>query len=99
MLTLTNITGLDLCLACVGVYLLKQVFNKKKPAAYPPGPPGWPLIGNVLDVPHIKPWLTFTEWGKKYGDILHIEVLGQHIVVLNSLKIAIDMGQQEHYIL
>ncbi|KAG1852552.1 cytochrome P450 [Suillus subluteus] len=91
MLTLTNITGLDLCLACVGVYLLKQVFNKKKPAAYPPGPPGWPLIGNVLDVPHIKPWLTFTEWGKKYGDILHIEVLGQHIVVLNSLKIAIDM--------
>jgi hypothetical protein len=25
------------------------------------------------------------------GDILHIEVLGQHIVVVNSLKIAIDM--------
>ncbi|KAG2034085.1 cytochrome P450 [Suillus americanus] len=74
MLTLTNINGLDLCLACVGVYLLKQVFNKKNPA-YPPGPPGWPLIGN----------------GKKYGDILHIEVLGQHIVVLNSVKTAMDM--------
>ncbi|KAG1850378.1 cytochrome P450 [Suillus subalutaceus] len=42
-------------------------------------------------MPHIKPWLTFTEWGKKYGDILHIEVLGQHIVVLNSLKTAMDM--------
>ncbi|KAG1765989.1 cytochrome P450 [Suillus placidus] len=90
MLTLTNITGLDLCLACVGVYLLKQVFNKKNPA-YPPGPPGWPLIGNALDMPHIKPWLTFAEWGKKYGDISHIEVLGQHIVVLNSVKTAMDM--------
>ncbi|KAG1756032.1 cytochrome P450 [Suillus lakei] len=91
MLTLTNIVWLDLCLACVGVYLLKQVFNKKNPAPYPPGPPGWPLIGNVLNMPHIKPWLTFTEWGKKYGDIAHIEVLGQHIFVLNSVKTAMDM--------
>ncbi|KAG1820513.1 cytochrome P450 [Suillus subaureus] len=91
MLTLTNVTGLDLCLACVGVYLLKQVFNKLKNPAYPPGPPGWPLIGNVLDMPHIKPWLTFTEWGKKYGHISHIEVLGQHIMVLNSVETAMDM--------
>ncbi|KAG1737315.1 cytochrome P450 [Suillus lakei] len=89
MLTLANFAWL--CLACVGVNLLKQVFSKKNPAPYPPGPPGWPLIGNVLDMPHIKPWLTFTEWGKKYGDIVHIEVLGQHIFVLNSVKTAMDM--------
>ncbi|KAG1883945.1 cytochrome P450 [Suillus subluteus] len=91
MLTLTNVTGLDLCLACVGVYLLKQAFNKLKNPAYSPGPLGWPLIGNVLDMPHIKPWLTFTEWGKKYGHMSHIEVLGQHIVVLNSVETAMDM--------
>ncbi|KAG2119059.1 cytochrome P450 [Suillus discolor] len=90
MLALTNVTALDLCLACVGVYLLKQVFNKKNPP-YPPGPPGWPLIGNVLDMPHSKLWLTFTEWGNTYGDISHIKVLGQHIVVLNSVKAAMDM--------
>ncbi|KAG1773897.1 cytochrome P450 [Suillus occidentalis] len=90
MLTLTKITGLDLCLACVGVYILKQVVKKKNPA-YPPGPPGWPLIGNVLDMPNIRPWLTFTEWGKKYGGISHIEVLGQHIMVVNSLETAMDM--------
>ncbi|KAG2077743.1 cytochrome P450 [Suillus decipiens] len=89
MLTLTDVTGLDLCLACIGLYLLKQMF--KKNPAYPPGPPGWPLIGNILDMPHIKPWLTFTEWGKKYGHILHIEVWGQHIVVVNSVKTAMDM--------
>ncbi|KAG2370126.1 cytochrome P450 [Suillus spraguei] len=90
MLMLTNVTGLDLCLACIGLYLLKQVFNKKNPA-YPPGPPGWPLIGNILDMPHIKPWLIFTEWGKKYGHISHIEIFGQHIVILNSVKTAMDM--------
>ncbi|KAG2158979.1 cytochrome P450 [Suillus bovinus] len=89
MSTVPNVTGL-VCLACVGVYLFKRVFGKKNPP-YPPGPPGWPLIGNVLDMPHIRPWLTFAEWGKKYGDISHIEVLGQHIVVVNSVKIAMEM--------
>ncbi|KAG2138998.1 cytochrome P450, partial [Suillus clintonianus] len=77
----------------VGVCLVKQVFKKKIPAPYPPGPPGLPLVGNVLDMPHIKPWLTFTEWGKKYGEcnISHVELLGQHIFVLNSVKTAMEM--------
>ncbi|KAG2152857.1 cytochrome P450 [Suillus clintonianus] len=92
-MTLT-VTWLNLlCLAGVGVYLVKQVFTKKNPAPYPPGPPGLPLVGNILDMPHIRPWLTFTEWGKKYGecDISHVEVLGQHTMVLNSVKSAMDM--------
>ncbi|KAG0699878.1 cytochrome P450 [Suillus ampliporus] len=91
MLMLTNITWLEICLASVGVYLVKRAFTKKNPARYPPGPPGWPLIGNVTDMPHIKPWLTFAEWGKKYGDISHIEILGQHIIVLNYVRTAMDM--------
>ncbi|KAG2337086.1 cytochrome P450 [Suillus weaverae] len=89
MLT-SNVTWLDLCLAAIGAYLVKQVFNKN-PASYPPGPRGWPLIGNIQDIPHIKPWLTFAEWGKKYGAISHVEVLGQHIIVINSVKSAVDM--------
>ncbi|KAG0699879.1 cytochrome P450 [Suillus ampliporus] len=91
MFILTDATWLEICLASVGVYLVKRTFTKKNPAPYPPGPPGWPLIGNVTDMPHIKPWITFAEWGKRYGDISHIEILGQHIIVLNSVKIAMDM--------
>ncbi|KAG2133523.1 cytochrome P450 [Suillus bovinus] len=68
-----------------------QAFSKKNPAPYPPGPPGWPLIGNIADMPHNKAWLTFAKWGKKYGDILHVEVLGRHIIVLNSVKAAIEL--------
>ncbi|KAG1855197.1 cytochrome P450 [Suillus subalutaceus] len=92
MLSIASVTWLDLlCLTGVGVYLVKQVVIKKNPAPYPPGPRGWPLIGNVLDMPRIKPWLTFTEWGQKYGNITHIEVLGRHIFVLNSIKTALEM--------
>ncbi|KAG2139587.1 cytochrome P450, partial [Suillus bovinus] len=78
--------------ATVGIYLVKQTFVlKKNLAPYPPGPRGWPLIGNILDMPRTKPWLTFTEWGQKYGDITHIEVQGRHIIVLNSVKTAMEM--------
>ncbi|OJA19251.1 hypothetical protein AZE42_05985 [Rhizopogon vesiculosus] len=91
MVTLTNVTWLDLCLGGVGIYLLNRALSKKNPAPYPPGPAGRPLVGNIPDMPQDKPWLTFTEWGKKYGDISHVEVLGQHIMVLNSVKTAVEM--------
>lgn len=33
----------------------------------PPGPkPAW-LIGNVKDMPTSFEWLTYAEWGRKYG--------------------------------
>ncbi|KAG1874758.1 cytochrome P450 [Suillus subalutaceus] len=92
MLTLTYVAWLNpTCLVGIGVYLLMRVFKKKNPAPYPPGPPGLPLVGNVLDIPQAKPWLTFAKWGKMYGEISHVEVLGQHTIVLNSVKTAMDM--------
>lgn len=32
-----------------------------------PGPRGLPLIGNMFDINIAAPWLTYTEWGKRYG--------------------------------
>ncbi|KAG2064540.1 cytochrome P450 [Suillus decipiens] len=90
MLTLIDDTLLYLCLAGIGVYLIKKVFTKNH-APYPPGPRGLPFIGNIQDIPHIKPWLTYAEWGRKYGDISHINVMGLHIFVLNSVRTAVEM--------
>jgi len=33
----------------------------------PPGPKGFPIIGNLLDMPADKPWLIYHEWSKIYG--------------------------------
>ena len=33
----------------------------------PPGPKGYPLIGNLFDMPVHKPWLVYDEWRKTYG--------------------------------
>ena len=34
----------------------------------PPGPSGYPIIGNILDISRKESWLTLTEWGERYGD-------------------------------
>jgi hypothetical protein len=52
----------------------------------PPGPKGWPIVGNAYDIPHDKAWLTYTEWGKLYGDIIYIENFGSPTVILNDLE-------------
>jgi hypothetical protein len=64
---------------------------KRSRLPYPPGPPGLPLLGNLLDVPTQYMWTTFADWSKNYGDIVHVEVFGQHIVVLNTMEIVKDL--------
>jgi len=33
----------------------------------PPGPKGYPIIGNIFDAPTDKPWLVYNDWAKTYG--------------------------------
>ena len=33
----------------------------------PPGPKGYPLIGNLFDMTVNKSWVVFDEWRKTYG--------------------------------
>jgi hypothetical protein len=33
----------------------------------PPGPKGYPLIGNLFDIPVERPWVVYDEWRKTYG--------------------------------
>ncbi|PPQ74860.1 hypothetical protein CVT24_002899 [Panaeolus cyanescens] len=60
-------------------------------ARLPPGPKGWPIIGNTLQMPKKNPWLKFSEWKRIYGDIIHVDVSGRPIIIINSLKIAQEL--------
>ncbi|KAI9435590.1 cytochrome P450 [Lactarius indigo] len=58
--------------------------RRRKGFPYPPGPPPLPVIGNLLDVPKLSPWLAYANMSKKYGDVVCLQVLGQVVVVLCS---------------
>jgi len=88
---------LDIGLLAVGVILIKKILGTHT-APLPPGPRKLPLVGNLLDMPSSQEWLTFADWGKKWGDIASISIFGQTIVVLNSVDAAIDMLEKKSVI-
>ncbi|CAA7262451.1 unnamed protein product [Cyclocybe aegerita] len=57
----------------------------------PPGPRRLPIIGNALQVPTERAWEVFSEWSKQYGDLMHVDAMGQNFVIISSPKIARDL--------
>ena len=45
---------------------------KRKRLSLPPGPKGWPLIGNLFDIPQSDVVKTYAGWAQKYGAWFHI---------------------------
>ncbi|KAL4079445.1 cytochrome P450 [Scleroderma citrinum] len=86
-----SVTWLEICSAGVVVYAIQWILFKRNHTPLPPGPKPLPLVGNLFDIPTVKPWLTYADWGKKYGDITHIQIFGQHIIFLNSVEAAVEM--------
>nr|BAK09477.1 cytochrome P450 [Postia placenta] len=71
--------------------LVHELSAYTKRRSMPPGPFRWPLIGNTLQVPQVHPWLTYSRWARVYGDIFYLDALGQHIIVINSARVAREL--------
>ncbi|KAN0135849.1 Cytochrome P450 [Lactarius tabidus] len=57
----------------------------------PPGPPGLPFLGNIADMPKDYEWRHWAKHKAIYGPISSVCVLGQPIIILNSLKACEDL--------
>ena len=95
--------------------LKKRTNDNPNRLPLPPGPKGYPLLGNLFDVPIDKAWVGYDELSRTYGkhlliigllprilfnnwdnlgDIMHFNVLGQHIVVLSNLEKTSDIFEK-----
>ncbi|KAJ7434468.1 cytochrome P450 [Mycena latifolia] len=86
---------LSLCitaLLCAGGALAASLYSlylrrNRSPLPLPPGPAKLPIVGNLFDVPATFQWEKYMEWSKEYdSDIIHLDLLGQSVIVLSSLE-------------
>ena len=85
-----------LALASLIVFGLLFASSTKRPAprkdtSYPPGPPGKPIVGNLLDIPPKHSWLQFKKWADRYGPLMRLNIAGREHYIISTEKIANDL--------
>lgn len=71
------------------VYRLGRI--GRRPKGYPPGPPTWPLIGNIHQIPKKKPHLQFQKWAEEYGPVYSLMLGTKVMIVLSSDRAVKDL--------
>jgi len=61
--------------------LLRRQWGPRRPP-YPPGPKGYPIIGNVLDFPKGTLWEGFAKMAAEYGERRAFRASHSHVVCL-----------------
>ena len=62
-----------------------------------PGPPGYPFIGNILDVRDEVPINGFQNLADKYGPIYKVTIFGQELVVVSSVRILEELSDEARF--
>lgn len=66
--------------------------RKSRGFPLPPGPKGEPILGHLRIIPASNPEYYYQQLSRELGsDILSFNVLGQSVIVLNSVEAAVDV--------
>ncbi|KAF4388049.1 cytochrome P450 76A2 [Cannabis sativa] len=78
-------------LALLLFFLLLFLYNRKTSnhGRLPPGPPGWPLFGNLFDL-GTMPHRSLTKLRNKYGDVILLKLGAINTMVILSSKAATE---------
>ncbi|KAJ7490114.1 cytochrome P450 [Mycena galericulata] len=93
------VTANDLLVLCLALLLSASLlYARRSKHALPPGPKGYPLIGNIFDMPTSHSWKTFAKWGEQYGGIMSLTLLRQPFVIINDPAVATEiLDRRGHY--
>jgi cytochrome P450 family 2 subfamily F len=89
------IVGLITFLVTLLVY--NMIFRKKN-FRLPPGPSGWPLVGNAFQLGS-SPFIKHDEFSKTFGDMHSVSLFGHKAVVLSSIEAVKDcnLGASDNF--
>ncbi|NXH58878.1 CP1A4 protein, partial [Rhabdornis inornatus] len=75
-----------LCLVLVALQWLQQQQQQPVPSGLrrPPGPRGYPVLGNVLEL-RKDPHLALTRLSRRYGDVMQVSIGTRPVLVLSGL--------------
>ncbi|EAU86764.1 cytochrome P450 [Coprinopsis cinerea okayama7 len=77
------------------IYWSRQRSHASRSLPLPPGPKKWPLVGNLFHIPTTFEWETYAHWSEVYNsDILHLDVAGKSIIIVNSQKVATELFEK-----
>lgn len=69
----------------------RWTLNTLRPKRFPPGPPVTPGLGNLLQMPLSKPYLTFDKWFRSYGDLVGLKIGTGNMVIINKPEIVTEL--------
>ncbi|KAF8918429.1 cytochrome P450 [Mucidula mucida] len=89
-----SVAILDRCALLLLLYVVYNVFLARR-RRLPPGPKGWPLIGNLYDLPPSEEWIAYREFGREFNsDIIHLNLMGTSLIVVNTRDAARDLFER-----
>ncbi|KAE9399831.1 cytochrome P450 [Gymnopus androsaceus JB14] len=82
--------AINLIALCLFLFFARRAWIRPRPL--PPGPKGWPIIGNIFDIPKEKAHIAYMEMAVKYGsDLLYLNMAGTSMLILNSVEATNDL--------
>ncbi|KAJ7600849.1 cytochrome P450 [Mycena floridula] len=78
-------------IVCV-LTLLYRLRARNSSLPLPPGPPSWPILGNILSIPKNDVFRVYKNWPEQLGsNVIHLNIAGSSLIVLNSFTCAKEL--------
>uniref|UniRef100_A0A7N0TPP8 Cytochrome P450 n=1 Tax=Kalanchoe fedtschenkoi TaxID=63787 RepID=A0A7N0TPP8_KALFE len=89
-------TVVEVAIGALFLILVRNLVRKRRLKS-PPAVPGWPLIGNLLEMNEKEPpHLTFSRLAERYGPIYRLRLGSTTLFVLNSIDVAKERRHRVH---
>jgi Cytochrome P450 len=80
----------------VAITIYVQFFYDSRRRHLPPGPRGWPIVGNSFQISFEKdPAPQLAKWTKEFGEMFYLSIGGSDFVFLNSPRVVKDLFEKK----